>query len=139
VAVIGVPKRALLRTPADGGNLKKLPTQFVWVADPKATYYNLQLYAGGSLLLQSTTAQPRKIMSVFPSGTVYKFKSPWKWEGKKYTMTKGIYTWYLWPGYGAREDVKYGRLLGAATFQVTPPKAKPKPKAKAKATPKKKP
>jgi hypothetical protein len=140
VAVIGVPKRALLRTPGDGAKLKKLPVQFMWVADPKATYYNLQLYLGGSLLLQSTTAQPRKVMSVFPTGTVFKFKSPWKWEGKTYKMGKGTYTWYVWPGYGPREDVKYGRLMGAATFQVTQvaqPKPKPKPKPKAK--PKKKP
>jgi hypothetical protein len=50
-------------------------------------------------------------------------------------MVKGTYTWYIWPGYGAREDVKYGRLMGAATFKVTPAKTKPKPKAK----PKKKP
>jgi hypothetical protein len=137
VAVIGVPKRALLRAPADGAKLKKVPVQFVWVAAPKATYYNLQLYLGGSLLLQSTAATPRKVMSVFPTGTVFKFKSPWKWEGKTYKMTKGLYTWYVWPGYGAREDVKYGRLMGAATFQVTQTPAKPKPKPKAK--PKKKP
>jgi hypothetical protein len=135
VAVIGVPKRALLRAPADGAKVKKVPAQFMWVADPKATYYNLQLYLGGSLLLQSTTAQPRKVMSVFPTGTVFKFKSPWKWEGRTYKMAKGLYTWYVWPGYGPREDVKYGRLMGAATFQVTQTPAKPKPKAK----PKKKP
>ena len=140
VAVLGVPKRALLRAPADGAKLKKLPTQFTWVADPKASYYNLQLYQGGSLLLQSTTAasaQPKKVMSVFPTGTVFKFKSPWKWEGRSYAMTKGIYTWYIWPGYGPREDVKYGRLMGAATFQIT--KTPPKPKAKPKPKPKKKP
>jgi hypothetical protein len=134
VAVVGVPKRALLRTPGDGAKLKKLPTQFVWVADPKATYYNVQLFLGGSLLFKSTSATPRKVMSVFPTGTVFRFKSPWKWEGKTYKMTKGTYTWYVWPGYGAREDVKYGRLMGAATFQVTQ-LPKPKPKAK----PKKKP
>jgi hypothetical protein len=135
VAVVGVPKRALLRTPADGVKLKKVPAQFVWVADPKASYYNLQLYQGGSLLLQSTTATsapPKKVMSVFPSGTVFKFKTPWKWEGRTYKMTKGLYTWYIWPGYGPREDIKYGRLMGAATFQITQTPAKPKPKPKKK-------
>ena len=135
VAVVGVPKRALLRTPADGVKLKKVPAQFVWVADPKASYYNLQLYQGGSLLLQSTTATsaaPKKVMSVFPTGTVFKFKTPWKWEGRTYKMTKGLYTWYIWPGYGPREDIKYGRLMGAATFQITQTPAKPKPKPKKK-------
>jgi hypothetical protein len=34
-------------------------------------------------------------------------------------MTKGLYTWYVWPGYGAREDINYGPLMGSATFQVT--------------------
>jgi hypothetical protein len=45
-------------------------------------------------------------------------------------MTKGVYTWYVWPGYGAREAAKYGPLMGSATFQVTSAPAKPKAKPK---------
>jgi hypothetical protein len=132
VATVVVPKKAFLKTPADGVRLKQLPTRFVWLADPKAAYYNLQLYAGGTLLFKSIAATPRKILSTWTTVPSLAFKSPWKWEGRSYKMTKGVYTWYVWPGYGAREAAKYGALMGSATFQVTPAPAKPKPKAKPK-------
>jgi large repetitive protein len=135
VAIVVVPKKAFLKTPADGARLKQIPKQFVWLADPKAAYYNLQLYAGGTLLFKSTAADPKKILSTWTITPVFVFKSPWKWEGRTYKMAKGVYTWYVWPGYGAREAAKYGALMGTATFQLTPTPAKPKPKAK----PKKKP
>jgi hypothetical protein len=136
VAVVGTPKRAFLRTPADGASLKVIPKQFVWLPDPKATYYNVQLYLGSSLVAESTSQTSKKVLSVFPVRSPYKFKSPWKWEGKSYKMTKGTYTWYVWPGYGDRAAVNYGRLLGSATFKLTvnPKPAKPakKPKKKPK-------
>jgi hypothetical protein len=74
---------------------------------------------GGALLFQSTAADPTKILSVFPTKPLYKFKSPWRWEGRRYKMKKGLYTWYVWPGYGARADVNYGPLMGSATFRLT--------------------
>jgi hypothetical protein len=131
VAIVVVPKKAFLKTPADGARLKQLPKRFVWLADPKAAYYNLQLYVGGTLLFKSTAAaNPTKILSTWTTAPFLDFKSPWKWEGRSYKMTKGVYTWYVWPGYGAREAAKYGPLMGSATFQVTSAPAKPKAKPK---------
>lgn len=120
VATVVMPKASLLRLPADGARLRKVPKQFRWTPDTRASYYNFQLYAGGTLVAQSTASTGKKILSAFPNKPAYNFKSPWKWEGRKYKMTKGVYTWYVWPGYGAREDVDYGPLMGSATFQVTP-------------------
>jgi HYR domain-containing protein len=128
VAIVVVPKKAFLKTPADGARLKQIPKRFVWLADPKAAYYNLQLYAGGTLLFKSTAADPKKILSTWTTKPTFVFKSPWKWEGRTYKIAKGIYTWYVWPGYGAREAANYGALMGSATFQVTPTKPKKKPK-----------
>ena len=119
VATTVMPKANLLRTPTDSARLKKVPKQFRWQADPRAAYYNLQLYSGDTLVAQSTASTGQKILSVFPTKAVYNFKSPWKWQGRKYKMTNGLYTWYVWPGYGPREDVNYGPLMGSATFQVT--------------------
>jgi hypothetical protein len=119
VATVAMPKANLLRLPADGARLTKVPKQLRWTPDPRATYYNLQLYTGGTLVAQSTASTGEKILSVFPTKPVYNFKSPWKWNGRKYKLTKGVYTWYVWPGYGPREDVDYGPLMGSATFQVT--------------------
>jgi hypothetical protein len=130
VAIVVVPKKAFLKAPADGAKLNQIPKQFVWLADPKAAYYNLQLFAGGTLLFKSTAVNSTKILSTWTTKAVLVFRSPWKWEGRSYKMTKGVYTWYVWPGYGAREAAKYGPMMGSATFQVTATKPKPKPKPK---------
>jgi hypothetical protein len=134
VAINITPHLQLLKTPPDGARLATIPKKFVWVRDPKAAYYNFQLFLGGSLLLQSTTAEPRKVLSTWTTGPSLNFKNPWKWEGKSYKFAKGTYTWYVWPGYGARAAVTYGPLMGSATFQIT---KTPKP-AKKPAKPKKK-
>src|SRR4029450_12624098 len=88
VATVVMPKASLLRLPADGARLKKIPKQSRWTADPPASYYNLQLYAGRTLVSQSTASSGKKILSAFPNRPLYTFKSPWKWEGRKYKMTK---------------------------------------------------
>jgi hypothetical protein len=119
VAIVVVPRKNLLRTPRDGARLTKVPKQFTWTRVPRASYYNFQLYSGGTLLFQSTAASTKKILSAFPTKPLYRFKSPWKWQGRKYKMGKGVYTWYVWPGYGPRANVRYGPLIGAATFQIT--------------------
>jgi hypothetical protein len=32
-------------------------------------------------------------------------------------MKKGkVYTWYVWPGIGAKSSAKYGKLIGKVTF-----------------------
>jgi hypothetical protein len=76
------PHLQLLKTPPDGVRLAAIPKKFVWTRDPKAAYYNLQLFLGGTLLLQSTTAEPRKILSTWTTGPSLNFKSPWKWEAR---------------------------------------------------------
>jgi hypothetical protein len=119
VAIVVAPSKNLLRTPRNGAQLKKIPKQFTWTRDPRASFYNFQLFAGGTLLLQSTAASSKKILSAFPTKPLYRFKSPWKWQGRRYRLTKGVYTWYVWPGYGTRANAKYGPLMGSATFQLT--------------------
>ena len=89
VATVAMPKANLLRLPADGARLTKIPKQFRWTPDPRATYYNLQLYSGVALVAQSTASAGEKILSVFPTKPFYKFKSPWKWNGRTHKMTKG--------------------------------------------------
>jgi hypothetical protein len=72
VATVAMPKANLLRLPADGARLTKIPKQFRWTPDPRATHYNLQLYSGGALVAQSTASAGEKILSVFPTKPFYK-------------------------------------------------------------------
>ncbi len=42
----------------------------------------------------------------------------WKFQGRKYTLTAGVYRWYVWPGFGARAAANYGEMLGFSSFTI---------------------
>jgi hypothetical protein len=106
VAVVAVPRRNLLKSPKDGAKLRKAP-KLTWVLDGEAQYYNTQLLLNG-----------KKILSVWPVRPSYAVKRSWKFEGRKYTLQPGVYTWFVWPGYGPRSAVDYGELMGSRTFRI---------------------
>ena len=106
VAAVIVPRRNLLKSPKDGARLKKAP-KLLWALDPEAQYYNAQLLLNG-----------KKILSVWPVRPTYLLRKSWKFEGRKYTLKPGVYTWFVWPGYGARSAVDYGDLMGSRTFRI---------------------
>jgi hypothetical protein len=106
VAAVSVPRRNLLKSPKDGARLKKAP-KLVWALDAEAQYYNAQLLLNG-----------KKILSVWPLRPAFVLKKSWKFEGRKYTLKPGVYTWFVWPGYGARSAVDYGQLMGSRTFRI---------------------
>ena len=106
VAAVAVPRRNLLKSPKDGAKLRKAP-KLIWVADGEAQYYNTQLLLDGT-----------KILSVWPVRPSYAVKKSWKFQGRKYTLKPGVYTWFVWPGYGPRSAVDYGELMGSRTFQI---------------------
>jgi hypothetical protein len=106
VAAVIVPRRNLLRSPKDGARLKKAP-KLLWAPDGEADYYNAQLLLNG-----------KKILSVWPLRPGYALKKSWKYEGRTYTLKPGLYTWFVWPGYGARSAVDYGDVMGSRTFRI---------------------
>jgi HYR domain-containing protein len=106
IAAVAVPRRNLLRSPKDGARLRK-PPKLVWAADGEADYYNAQLLRNGV-----------KILSVWPTKAAFTLHKSWKFQGRKYTLTRGMYRWYVWPGFGARSLVDYGELLGSRSFQI---------------------
>jgi large repetitive protein len=106
VAAVIVPRRNLLKSPKDGARLRKAP-KLTWALDSEAAYYNAQLLVNG-----------KKILSVWPTSPAFAVKKTWKYEGRKYTLAPGLYTWFVWPGYGARSAVDYGELMGSRTFRI---------------------
>jgi hypothetical protein len=41
------------------------------------------------------------------------------YQGRAYRLTRGLYHWYVWPGYGRPSARRFGSLLGASSFIVT--------------------
>jgi large repetitive protein len=103
---VSVSPGALLRAPGDG-RVVRGSTRFVWVAARRATYYNVQLYRGAQKLLSAWPAKPKLAVA-----------KRWLYQGRHFRLARGVYRWYVWPGFGARSRAAYGHLLGTATFRV---------------------
>jgi hypothetical protein len=99
--------RPALTRPAVGARVTA-PPLLAWRAVPRATYYNVQLYRAG-----------RKILTVWPGTTSFKLERSWRFDGRTYRLSPGLYRWYVWPGFGPRSATRYGKLLGTRTFVVT--------------------
>jgi HYR domain len=106
-AAVAAPKHNPLRSPKDGAKLKA-PPKLIWDRNAEAAYYNVQLFRG-----------PVKILSSWPKIRALKLSRSWTYHGKKYKLSRGVYHWYVWPGFGKRAEVDYGDLLGTSSFQIT--------------------
>jgi hypothetical protein len=80
---------------------RKHPPLLRWTPVRGAAYYNLQLFRDG-----------HKVLSAWPEKTRFRLKRTWAYAGHGHRLAKGTYHWYVWPGYGARSDRRFGRLIG---------------------------
>ncbi|TML34715.1 MAG: hypothetical protein E6G24_03770 [Actinobacteria bacterium] len=101
-----VPPSVLLRAPREGAVLRA-PPRLLWVGVPGATYYNVQLYRGS-----------QKLLSAWPAKAKLSMRSTWTYQGRRFRLEKGLYRWWVWPGFGPRSKAAYGQLLGTSTFVV---------------------
>jgi hypothetical protein len=95
-----------LFSPVPGQRVKAGAT-LAWIPAKSASYYNIQLFRKG-----------KKVLSTWPKGPRFKLPRSWMFEGKHHKLQRGKYTWYVWPGLGARTKAHYGKLLGGSTFTV---------------------
>jgi hypothetical protein len=103
---VTVPASILLRRPRDGG-LVRSPPRLLWDELINSTFYNVQLYYGA-----------QKVLSAWPNHAKLKLGRRWSYGGRHFQLRKGLYHWYVWPGFGPRAKGRYGQLLGQATFRV---------------------
>jgi hypothetical protein len=60
----------------------------------------------------------RKILSVWPFDSRYRVRSTWVFRGKRYSLSEGPVTVYVWPGFGPKAAARYGGVLGWTTFKI---------------------
>jgi len=92
-----------LLSPVPGERVASRPV-LVWTPVKGARYYNLQLVRG------------RKILSVWPTNTHFRLPRSWVFQGHRYRLHRGVYHWYVWPGFGKFSANRYGSMLGGSTF-----------------------
>ena len=78
-----------------------------WPRVPNASYYNLQLYRGRT-----------KVLDFWPPKPPFALPARWIYAGRRQSLTPGRYYWFVWPGFGARSEVRYGRLVRRGSFTV---------------------
>ena len=101
-----VPPSVLLRSPRNASVVRGVPT-FRWAGVSGASFYNVQLYYRG-----------QKILSVWPSKARKPLTKRWRYAGHTFSLRRGTYLWYVWPGFGPKAKGRYGQLLGQGTFRV---------------------
>ncbi len=99
------PGRRLLG-PRDGARVTSPPV-LRWTHIPGARYYNVQLFRGGT-----------PVLSAWPLGASLQVPEAWTFGGRSHRLDPGRYRWFVWPGRGAPEARRYGRLIGGRTLVV---------------------
>jgi hypothetical protein len=98
--------RTALFSPTQGARVKA-PPLLRWLPVRGATYYNVQLYRDGT-----------KLLSAWPARGSLRLKRVWRFDGRRIRLVRGVYTWFVWPGFGLRSENRYGKLVGKSTFVV---------------------
>jgi hypothetical protein len=86
------------------------PPLLRWTPVRGARYYNVQLFRRG-----------RKILSAWPYRSQLQLRQTWRYHGRRFRLTDGLYHWYVWPGFGPRSERRYGERIGARTFVISRP------------------
>lgn len=100
---ITVTATGALLAPAPGERVTARP-RLTWAPIRGASYYNVQLVRGGTIL------------SVWPRTTHLTLPRSWVFHGHRYRLHRGVYRWYVWPGFGALKAARYGDLVGRSSF-----------------------
>jgi hypothetical protein len=96
-----------LLAPAPGASVSRPPV-LRWTAVKGAAYYNVQLVRG------------KKILSAWPATNYFRLPRSWAFHGHRYRLHRGVYRWYVWPGFGTFSASKYGSVLGGSSFVYSP-------------------
>ena len=92
-----------LLSPVPGARVKS-PPRLVWTPVKGASYYNVQLIRG------------HKVMSAWPTKAQLKLPRSWTYKGHRYRLQRGLYRWYVWPGFGRLSAGRFGHRLGGSSF-----------------------
>jgi hypothetical protein len=101
-----VPPSVLLKSPGNG-RVVRTPPVLRWSAVRKASFYNVQVYYRGQKILSAWPAKARRALA-----------RRWVYAGRGFSLRRGTYVWYVWPGFGPKAKSYYGQLLGQGTFRV---------------------
>lgn len=83
------------------------PRVFGWVAAPGVSFYLVRFFRNGQEIFRAQPTAPR--LSLPPR---------WLFNGHRYTLTPGRYSWSVLPGFGRRAHPRYGQPIVQATLRI---------------------
>ncbi|MGH2970334.1 MAG: hypothetical protein ACRDK0_14925, partial [Solirubrobacteraceae bacterium] len=104
-AVEAMPGRRLLAPPTKAR--RRRPPLLRWTRVRNAQFYNVLLYRAGHRILSAWLKKPQM-----------RLPRRWTFQGRRYRLSPGRYTWYVWPGRGTPSNPRYGDLIGRRTFFI---------------------
>ena len=78
-----------------------------WKRVPGAAYYDVQLYRGRAKIYEAWPRKPQLAVLV-----------RWRFDGRAHRLRRGIYSWYVWPGFGRPKSAYYGRVVARHTLEI---------------------
>ena len=87
------------------GTVTRVAPLVRWVADPKARFYNVQVYRGRT-----------KVLSRWPTTSPFRIPRAWSFGGHRLKLEPGTYRIFIWPAFGSTKHPRYGKLLGQTSF-----------------------
>ena len=63
-------------------------------------------------------ASPFTLAVDWPRGPHLQLARSRRYLGHPYRLKAGVYTWYVWPGFGPLAKSRYGQLLGRGSFSI---------------------
>jgi hypothetical protein len=88
VAATVVVRTSALVFPAEGQRVSA-PPALRWLPVAGASYYNVQIFRG-----------KKKVLSIWPTKPQLQLRSAWTFERSRQHLLPGLYSWYVWPGFG---------------------------------------
>jgi hypothetical protein len=78
-----------------------------WAAVAGASYYNLIVWRNG-----------RRVLDLWPSVNRTLLPTSWTHEGTSRTLAPGRYLWFVYPGFGARAEARYGEPVQSGILVI---------------------
>jgi hypothetical protein len=99
----GAPQRPTPR----GATPTRTPARqvFAWVPTARASHYKVEFFQRGA-----------KVFEAFPTSPRIALPARWVYRGRRFELAPGRYLWSVRPGYGARRDGGYGRIIVRSTW-----------------------
>jgi hypothetical protein len=80
---------------------------FIWPATAHATFYKVAFFRHQTQVFEAFSSKPRLELPL-----------RWTYNGRRFRLTSGEYSWTVWPAFGARAHLRFGKPIVLSTWRA---------------------